>query len=273
MLARINPYVVGKGLIDPFDVAPGDMVYTINSSLRIEVTPVQSVTTEFFSGRINVVKSGQNQSLSTESSRFMYVRGDIKYETIFARWDEIPEITPNKDIQPKKFLPVLSFLDDAPRIYDDQFLDGLARRIYLGDLTWEKDRDRMRNMRGRDGIVLITLMEEYFSDVPGKGKYGRASVKDRLFYIPQRWVVDDIARLAVLSGYTAQVVDHSIGAIQVNFESTPVPGSVPKNQKYYKEPFADYVFGINANNLPILGRSLTKWCFMSTSEAKNESNT
>lgn len=273
MLARINPYVIGKGLIDPFDVAPGDMVYTINSSLRIEVMPVQSVTTEFFSGRINVVKSGQNQSLSTESSRFMYVRGDIEYETMFARWDEIPEITPNKDIQPKKFLPVLSFLDNAPRIYDDQFLDGLARRIYLGDLTWEKDRDRIRNMRGRDGIVLITLMEEYFSDVPGKGKYGRASVKDRLFYIPQRWVVDDIARLAVLSGYTAQVVDHSIGAIQVNFESTPVPGSVPKNQKYYKEPFADYVFGINANNLPILGRSLTKWCFMSTSEAKNESNT
>lgn len=273
MLAQIKPYVIGKGLTDPFDVSPGDVVYTINQGLKIQTTPVESVRSDFFTGRINVVKSGQNQSLSTDSTRFMYARGDLKYETIFSSWQEIPAITPNKDVQLKKFLPVLSFLDDAPRIHSDQFLDGLARRIYLGDLTWEKDRDTMKSMRGQDGIVLITLMEEYFSDVPGKGKYGRASVKDRLFYIPQKWVVHDIARLAVLSGYTAQVVDHSIGAIQVNFESTPVPGSVPKNQKYYKEPFADHVFAINANNLPILGRSLTKWCFMQTAEAVHEGDT
>lgn len=219
-----------------------------------------------------MVKSGQNQSLSTDSTRFMYVKGDLKYQTTFAKWSEIDSITPNKESLPSKYLPVLAFLDDNPRQHDDLFLDGLARRIYLGELTPEMYRDIIRPMRGQDGIVLITLMEEYFSTAPGKGRFGRASVKDRLFYIPQKWLTQEIARLAVLSGYTAQIVDPSIGAIQINFESTPVPGSIPKNEKYFKEPFADYVYAINAGNLPILGLSRNKWCFMSTSEA-NESDT
>lgn len=267
MLAQIKPYVIGKGLTDPFDLNIGDFVYTIDANLDIKISQIDSISTDFYAGRINVVKSGQNQSLSTDTTRFMYVTGDEKYKTGFFRWSEIDKITPNKEAIPTKYLPVLSFLDSEPRQHDDKFLDGLARKIYLGVLTHDEDRDTIRKMRGQDGIVLITLMEEYFSESPGKGKYGRASVKDRLFYIPQNWILDEIARLAVLSGYTSQIVDHSIGAIQVNFESTPVPGSIPKNQKYYKEPFADYVFAVSAGNLPILGRSLTKWCFMPTVEA------
>lgn len=268
MLAQIKPYVIGKGLTDPFDLNIGDEVYTIDKNLNIDIKPISSISIDFHVGRINVVKSGQNQSLSTDSNRFLYVKGDLKYETKFASWAEIPEITPNKDIQPTKYLPVLSFLDNHERQCSDVFLDGLARKVFLGELTIDSDCASIKKMRGRDGIVLITLMEEYFSDAPGKGKYGRASVKDRLFYIPQKWMVEEIARLAVLSGYTAQIVDKSIGAIQINFESTPIPGSVPKNEKYYKEPFADHVYAINAGNLPILGRSLTKWCFMSTVEAE-----
>lgn len=266
MLAQIKPYIIGKGLTDPFDVCPGDEVYTLNQDLNVQITKVESVTSSFYSGRINIVKSGQNQSLSTPETRFMYVIGDLEYTTGFFKWEQIPKITPNKEHRPEKHLPVLSFLDNHDREYSDSFLDGLARKVYLGELTHDTDRATIRKMRGRDGIVLITLMEEYFSDSPGKGKYGRASVKDRLFYIPQRWIVEEIARIAVLSGYTAQVVDQSIGAIQVNFESTPVPGSIPKPQKYYKEPFVGHTFAINADNLPILGRSLTKWCFMPTTE-------
>ena len=268
MLAEIKPYVIGKGLTDPSDLMVGDLVYTLDNQLNININPVESVSMDFYSGRINVVKSGQNQSLSTDSTRFMYVIGDLEYTVKYAKWQEIPQITPNKEVRSDKHLPVLSFLDNFERQYSDQFLDGLARKIYLGELTHDTDRATIVGMRGQDGIVLITLMEEYFSESPGKGKYGRASVKDRLFYIPQRWITEEIARLAVLSGYTAQIVDPSIGAIQVNFESTPIPGSIPKNQKYYKEPFANYVYGIDAGNLPILGRSLTKWCFMSTVEDK-----
>lgn len=268
MLAQIKPYVIGKGLVEPFDLCPGDEVYVLDQELRTHVRPIESIKTDFHAGKINVVKSGQNQSLSTDSTRFMYLTGDLEYQTMFAKWQEIDAITPNKEAIPTKHLPVLSFLDTAPRTMSDQELDGLARRIYLGELTDVQYRGMLKNMRGQDGIVLVTLMEEYFSTSPGKGKYGRASVKDRLFYIPQRWIVEEIARIAVLSGYTAQIVDKSIGAIQINFESTPVPGSIPKNQKYYKEPFADYVYAINAGNLPILGRSRTKWCFMSTAEGE-----
>lgn len=268
VLADCRIYVIGKGLTDPFDLIPGDNVYTINKNLKIEVRPIETVSTDFYAGKINVVKSGQNQSLSTDSTRFMYLTGDLKYKAMFAKWSEIDSITPNKEAIPTKYLPVLSFLDEHPREYDDLFLDGLARLIYLGELTPEMYRATIRPMRGQDGIALITLMEEYFSDSPGRGRFGRASVKDRLFYLPQRWITEEIARLAVLSGYTAQIVDPSIGAIQINFESTPVPGSIPKNEKYFKEPFADYVYGINAGNLPILGRSRTKWCFVSTSEAE-----
>lgn len=268
MLSDCKPYVIGKGLTEPFDLKLGDRVYTLDDNLKIEIRPIDFLKTDFHAGKINVIKSGQNQSLSTDSTRFMYVTGDLKYKTMFAKWSEIDAITPNKEAQPSKHLPVLSFLDQHPRMYDDLFLDGLARTLYLGNLTVETFRDTMIPMRGQDGIVLVTLMEEYFSDAPGKGKYGRASVKDRLFYFPQKWVTEEVARLAVLSGYTAQIVDKSIGALQINFESTPVPGSIPKNQKYYKEPFADYVFQIRAGNLPILGRSRTKWCFMSTSEAE-----
>lgn len=266
MLAQIEPYIIGKGLTHPFDVYPGDKVYTVDRNLKVDITKIKSVKTDFHEGRINVIKSGQHQSLSTDSTRFMYVTGDLEYKTGLFRWGEIDSITPNKEALPTKYLPVLTFLDEHKREHDDSYLDGLARKIYLGSLTHDIDRATIRNMRGRDGIVLITLMEEYFSDSPGKGKYGRASVKDRLFYIPQRWIVEELARLAVLSGYTSQIVDPSIGAIQVNFESTPVPGSIPKNQKYFKEPFADYVYALNADNLPILGKSLTKWCFMSTTE-------
>lgn len=266
MLAKCHPYVVGKGLTDPFDIYPGDKVYTIDQNLNIDIKPIDSISTDFYAGKINVIKSGQNQSLTTDSTRFMYVTGDMKYSTKFAKWEEIDSITPNKEALPSKYLPVLSFLDNHEREYSDHFIDGLARKIYLGQLTYDEDCATIKSMRGRDGIVLITLMEEYFSESPGKGKYGRASVKDRLFYVPQKWMTVEIARLAVLSGYTAQIVDQSIGAIQVNFESTPIPGSIPKNYKYYKEPFADYVYAINAGNLPILGRSQTKWCFMATSE-------
>lgn len=267
MLAKCRPYIIGKGLQDPFDLSPGDRVYTLNHDLKIEETPIDSITTDFYQGKINVVKSGQNQSLSTPSTRFMYVTGDLEYKVKMAKWSEIDSITPNKEAVPSKYLPVLSFLDDSERQFSDIELDGMARRIFLGGLTYENDRARLLNMRGQDGIVLITLMEEYFSDSPGKGRFGRASVKDRLFFIPQKWVVDELAKIAVLSGYTAQTfyTPQSWG-LQVNFESTPVPGSIPKNQKYYKEPFADFVFGINANNLPILGLSVNKWCFMSTSE-------
>lgn len=268
MLTRIHPYVIGRGLTDPFEISPGDKVYTLDENLNIDVTPVDSISSDFYTGRVNVVKSGQNQSMTTDSTRFMYVTGDMEYETRFARWEEIDSITPNKEALPNKYLPVLSFLDNHDREYKDSFLDGLARKIYLGQLNQDEDCAIIKSMRGRDGIVLITLMEEYFSDSPGKGKYGRASVKDRLFYIRQRWMTEEIARLAVLSGYTAQIVDQSIGAIQINFESTPVPGSIPKNFKYYKEPFADYVFAISARNLPILGRSQTKWCFMPTTEGE-----
>lgn len=267
MLAQIKPYVVGKGLTKPFDLNIGDLVYTIDENLKIDVRPIDKITTDFYAGKVNVVKSGQNQSISTDTTRFMYVTGDMEYKTGFFRWAEIDKITPNKEAIPTKHLPVLSFLDEAPRKHSDSFLDGLARKIFIGALTHDEDRDIILNMRGQDGIVLITLMEEYFSESPGRGKYGRASVKDRLFYIPQKWIIHEIARIAVLSGYTAQIVDDTIGAVQVNFESTPIPGSIPKNQKYYKEPFADYVYGISAGNLPILGRSLTKWCFMPTVEA------
>ena len=268
MLAQIKPYVIDKGLTNPEDVCVGDLVYTIDGNLKIRINSIESIKMDFYSGKINVIKSGQNQSLSTDTTRFMYVTGDLKYATRFAKWSEIESITPNKEALPTKYLPVLSFLDDASRTMTDSELDGLARRIYLGELTDAQYRGMLKNMRGQDGIVLITLMEEYFSESPGKGKYGRASVKDRLFYIPQKWIVPEIARIAVLSGYTAQIVDPGIGAIQVNFESTPVPGSIPKNQKYYKEPFADYVYALNAKNLPILGRSRTKWCFMPTTEGE-----
>lgn len=266
VLAKIKPYVIGKGLTDPMDLCPGDKVYTLNENLKTSIESIDSVAVDFYTGRVNVVKSGQNQSLSTDSTRFMYVTGDKNYKTAFIKWKDIDQVTPNKEAIPSKYLPVLSFLDEHDRQHGDSELDGLARRIYLGELTEEQYRGIIKPMRGQDGIVLVTLMEEYFSHSPGKGRFGRASVKDRTFYLPQRQLLPEISRIAVLSGYTAQIIDTMTGAMQINFESTPVPGSIPKNQKYYKEPFVGYMYSINASNLPILGRSLTKWCFLPTTE-------
>lgn len=262
-------YVIGRGYIDPSEVAVNDWVYALDKNV-IKKIQVDSVQSDFYNDYINVISSGQSSCLATDDSRFLYVNGYGEYR--YLKHEEIPKLTLDKAFGMDKYLPVLTTLDKQDRRYTDIELDGLARKIALG-LDYEYDiANQLKTLQGIDNYILIEFLEHWASFDPGKGYgFNKTLVKSRAFVIQTKPVLDELCRVANFAGWTAEARHHKNQLfLAINFEATPLPGSIPKTKKYYREPYTGMVYNINAQNLPILGRtSHNKYRFIPTTSVKN----
>lgn len=264
MIANIEIYVIGKGYTHPDNLNIGDEVYVLDDGV-IKITKISNVESEQFSGNINVIKSGQHQAKVTDETKHLYKSEfDYKYTT----WEQIPKITRDKYYFDKAYCPVLSGIDERQRSYTDLELDGLARQFRLELYKEQEMVETLRSLTGYDNYIFIDFLENWLSDHPGKGTgFDAKNVKTRMFYIGNDLIEKEIVRISCLSGFTAEI--NGSGYLRINFESTPIPGSVPKPQKYFKELFSGAVYRVNADNLPILGKSQNKYFFIPTGEFDN----
>lgn len=257
-------YVDTQGYIDPGDVSPGDVVYTLNNN-QIEKSKVKSVHSDFIAEDINVVSSGQSSSLSTSDTRFLFVNGYGEYRAL--KWEEIPKLTRDKAYRIDSFLPVLTALDRRPRVFTDTELDGLARLVAIDNYDPRVVVEKLLALRGLDNYIFIEFLENWCSNDPGKG-YGfqKVLVKSRMFPVSYRAVAAELCRVANLAGWTAELREYDRRFfVAINFEATPSLGSIPKTKKYYKKPYIGLVYNIDAGNVPIMGRTaFDKYCFIPT---------
>lgn len=255
-------YVIGKGYLSPSELMIGDYVFTLNKN-KIEVSPIERLQSDFISDSINVVNSGQFGSKSTDDTRFLFVNGFGEYANF--KWSEIAENTRDKGYLQSKYLPVLTTMKKGDRSYTDSELDGWARLIASGLDEPIDSVNFLRSMTGIDNYVFIEFLETWASNDPGKGYgFSKVFVKTRAFLFKNRRVAEEICRVANFAGWTADLNKWgSVNQVSINFEATPSLGSIPKTQKYYKEPYIGMVYNVDAGNLPILGRTAyNKYCFI-----------
>lgn len=254
-------YVKDRGFVPALDVAPGDMVMSLDGK-RAEEIAVSSVSSEFQNVWLNYVDSGQHNVYATEDALFLYYSEDKGKR--YLDFKQIPNLTPNKEVTSSAYLPVLSYLyKSGRRNLSDVDVEYLARTI--ATMRHSYDRDSFfrisRRCTGEDALAFIHLLEHWVSRSPGKGWFGRANVKARMHQIPDLELVQEVARLAAFSGYTSMFIDTGPYALNINYASMPAPGSRPKNEKYKKVHYRGEVVNINAMNRPLLGISNTKRCF------------
>lgn len=257
-------YVLGRGHVDPGEISPGDLVYVLNQN-KIEQAPVKSIQSDFIVEDINVVSSGQASSLSTTDTRYLFVNGHGEYRSL--KWEEIPNLTRDKGYHINSFLPVLTALDHRPRAFSDLELDGMARQLALNSYEPREMVERLLALRGKDNYILIEFLENWNSADPGMGYgFGKVLVKGRMIPIAHKIVVEELCRVANLAGWTAEYAAGERSFLMViNFEATPSLGSIPKPQKYYKQPHVGLVYNIDAGNVPIMGKTaFDKYCFIPT---------
>ena len=255
-------YVIGKGYVDPSELSPGDEVYKLKENI-IERGPVERIQSDFLSSMINVINSGQFGNLSTDDTRFLFINGYGEYA--YLKWSDIPDKTLDKGYYISKYLPVLTTLDKRERSFTDSEIDGWARAIAIKQYDYHEALNFLLTLRGKDCYIFIELLETWASYEPGKGYgFSRVLVKGRMFDFKEKRIAEEICRVANFAGWTAalQPYDH-IWFVAINFEATPSLGSVPKTQKYYKQPYTGMVYNVDAGNLPILGRTAyNKYCFI-----------
>lgn len=253
-------YVLNKGFTHVQNVSPGDNVYTLGLDAKVSIEEVHSVISEFFYGKLNVIDSGQHNVNSTESTLHLYI--SETYGTKLLKFSEIASHTPNKDYVSNKYLPFLSTPFCAGRRNNsDQELEYIARMLASEQYDLSSFNSIVSKCTGEDALVLVDLLEFWLSEDPGKGWLGRAQVKARAHFIKNEHIADEILKVACLAGYTSKKTTISQGwLIFINYESTPVPGSRPKNEKYYKQNYYGNIYSINAKNRSILGMSKER-CF------------
>ena len=255
-------YVLNKGFIKTEFVAPGDRVYTLGLDAKVSIEEVESIQSDFFYGKINVIDSGQHNVNSTDSSLHLYT--SEQYGVKYLKFLEIPAKTPDKEYRSSKYLPLLSTPFFAgKRSNSDQELEYIARMLVSEQYDISSFNSIVSRCTGEDALVLVDLLEFWLSDDPGKGWLGRAQVKARAHEIKNEYIADEILKIACLAGYTSKktcIRDGKSWLVFINYESTPVPGSRPKNEKYYKQSYFGSVYQINANSKSILGISKGR-CF------------
>lgn len=257
-------YVINRGFVSAQEVSPGDLVYTLDG-LKVEISCVDSVRSEFVYKKLNVVDSGQHNINATEDTLYLYHSDELGSKLI--SWNMIPKLTPDKAYFPKKYLPVLSHPFWAgKRNTSDVDLEYLARSIAVEKCDEKSFREIVSICTGEDAIALIDMLEFWVSTEPGIGWFGRAQVKARSHFVQSEYIADELCRIAVLAGYTAlKTQAPNSWVVNVSFESRPIPGSRAKIEKYYKTNYAGYVYLINAKNRPILGMSKKRCFYLNTS--------
>ena len=262
-------YVIGRGFISPSELAPQDRVYTLDG-LRVVEDEISSVTSEYVYEKICVVDAGQQNVSVTSDTRFLY--HSDRHGSRLISFNDIPKLTPNKDYNERYYLPVLSnpYLAGS-RNTSDVDVEYIARMIATEDVDEKSFKEIVSRCTGEDALALIDMLEFWASDDPGIGWFGRAQVKARLHYITSEYVMNELARIAVLAGYTAttKIVESGFWLF-VSYESRPIPGSRPKNEKYYVQNYMGNVYLINAGNKPVLGKSRDRVFYLPTSSTIND---
>jgi hypothetical protein len=252
---EVKVFVPGKGFLSPMELSLGDPVITLNQ-FSIAPATISSISTDHLLGKVCKVDSGAHSVLVTDDARFAYYSESFGHRSI--AFNEIAKLTRDKTYSKNHYLPVLSWPEQSARRQSNSNLEYIARCLAYDRHDYSQEMlDIINNCSGADAIILVDMLEFWCSDDPGKGWFGRVQVKSRVHFIRDRVMREALAVVAVLAGYTCRVDDQ---ALLISYESMPIPGSRPKNQKYYYSFEDTMVYNINASNLPILGMS-NRRCF------------
>lgn len=254
MIVDCDVYVVNQGFIPVADVCPGDKVFSLNAG-KPEIIPVDRVYSEFINKPIDRIRTGIQQSDATEDTRYLYWSEDNGYRYI--AFNKIEEMTPNKEYQPNKYLPVLGGpLFTGQRNFTDSEIESVVRKMAMSHPQSGRELSTLAELAsGEDAFIFIDLIEHWMSHHPGLGKFGKLNRKARVFYLYDGSLVDNFRKLAMMAGWCTLAEPLNRGAaVQVVFDSVMIPGDVPKNQKYVRVHYRGNVYGINAKNRPIYGR-------------------
>lgn len=258
-------YVVDRGFIEISEVSPGDKVYTLDG-FESSIKSVDSIRSEFISSRLNHIDSGQHNVIITDGSLSQYYSETNGFK--YLRFSEIPSHTRDKTYQANKYLPVLSWLHSGDRNCTDRELESVARMVLVKRFDRDKFDSIIYRCSGLDALALVDFLEFWCSESPGKGWFDRAQVKSRTHQIDDLHFRDELARIAVMAGYTAafSTFEKDKYALRINFESMPIPGSRPKNEKYYYTYYTGLAYSVSAENLPIMGKSRNRIFYLPTTE-------
>lgn len=256
-------YVKDKGFVDPADLHVGDVVQRLDG-LGWEYGRVEAITCDFVSGRINSIDSGpHNVDISTDA-RLLYFSDDkgLKYIS----WDQIPGHTANKEYLSSKYQPVLAWPNFGERNHTDSELESIARLVAVKRYDRVALAQCVENLTSEDAIVLVDMLEFWCSKDPGKGWFGRVQTGTREHRLEDRYFVDELCRVACMAGYTASTAELTPFkyTLRIAYESMPVPGSRPKNEKYHKIFYSGLMYNIDSGNKPILGRSKGRVFYLPT---------
>lgn len=269
MIANPEIYVIGKGFVNASELTVGNQVYTLDGH-KVEKSRVDSIKQDFVSQRLNRIDSGNHNALLTDDARLLYYSDLHGYKYI--SFDQIDSHTRDKAYLESKYLPILSWMDDTPRQFSDAELERVARSVAVNVYDYDAFGYMVENMGGQDCSVLVDMLELWISVSPGTGWFGRAQVKTRNHPVRDKYFAEELAVICIRAGYTSALgmFDERKYSLRVNYEPMPIPGSRPKNEKYRKEYFTGYVYNINAQNRPILGRSLNRMFYLPTSSVNND---
>lgn len=266
MIANPEIYVIGRGFVNAESLTVGDPVYSLDRGVVVE-DKIDYVRSDFVSIKLNRIDSGAHNVLYKDALSLYH---SDKYGYTFLTFEEIPRMTADKMYSYNRYLPVLSARQVAPREHTDKTLEQVARTILVHEYTDEL-LAVVNSCQGNDCLVLIDMLEHWVSTSPGVGWLERAQVKSRSHAIRDYRFVEALCRVAALAGFTAAIGNYSKDtyALRISYESMPIPGSRPKNEKYLKEYYTGMVYDISSGNKPILGKSLGRVFYLPTTIRKD----
>lgn len=264
MIIPCEIFIVDRGFVPVDQVSPGDLVYTLDGMTPV-ISPVESLRSEYIRQTIHKISSGMNQIEATPKTRYPYHSEDFGYKLL--SFVEIQELTPNKTYATNKFLPALGvpFWADR-RNLSDQEIESLARSLTVNSVP-DDFFLRASNMTGEDAFVFWDLLEHWYSVTSGTGRFGKLNRKTRAFKVYDQRMTDELSRIAMLAGYpTMYTYDEHVRYLVVQFDGRPVPGDVPKTQKYTHTFYVGNVYCVNAGNKPVFGRCMDRAVYLPMSE-------
>jgi len=254
MLAQHEIYVLNRGFVNAEDLFVGDQVYTLDG-WETKLSRIDYIQSDFFFGKMNRIDCGNHNLLSTDETKHRYYSPNHGFAEL--SFNEVEQKAMYKKYDPRFYMPVLTWAENPEeRKVDNRDLEYVARAIAFGGGTDPRLVEIIRSTAGGDCIVLIDLLEHWCSQSPGEGWFGRAQVKTRSHRVPDMTIADELSVVAARAGFTSAIgtSDQSI-YLRINYESMPIPGSRPRNEKYYKQYYTGMVYTVGAGNMPILGRS------------------
>lgn len=262
-------YVIGKGFVKPESLQIEDQVYTLDLDRTPSTSKISGLTSEWLSGKINCIDSGAHNVDVTDDSRLLY--WSENHGTKLISFSQIPSMTRDKAYSSNKYLPVLTWVDPTEQNCTLEELEYIARMCAVEEYDLSSFRNILNRCSSLDAAILVDMLEFWCSRNPGDGWFGRVSVKSRTHIIKDRWVLDELCKTVVLGGYTAAITEYDkfTWGLKVSYESMPIPGSRPKNQKYFLRYYTGLVYNVNADNKPILGRSKGRCFYLPTSSVLN----